>query len=491
MQISKPYILVQDDIPVDGTSPLRTMNMECDCAPAFQISRPRPVADVNTLLTHSDVYRGLLPTRHTFLVNSMENTELVVANDAAHRIWNAFDVPRTANSLRDEYGQGVENLALRFYRYGLLKVFGETRPLQNKAPQILSAWIHITNECNLRCTYCYMDKTAQSMKREVGIASVDAVIRSAVNGGFGGIRLKFAGGEPTLNYRLILELDDYARGQAENIGLVYDAVVLTNGTILSERQACEFQSRGIRVMISLDGLEETHDRQRAFPNGAGSFRMIVRSLERLKRIGLTPFISVTVTGNNVHDLPDTVAFLLEQDYPFNLNFVRDLTKLDADLHLENQKLIHYIVQSFGNIEKRLPSFSLLNVLLDRSNLSYLHNKTCGVGDSYMAINHLGQIAKCHAEINKPLASISDPDPLQILKEDKNQFRNISVDEKKGCQACQWRYWCAGGCPLLTYKTTGNYDVKSPYCDVYQAVYPALLRLEGLRLMKFGGIPIGI
>jgi len=38
--------------------------------------------------------------------------------------------------------------------------------------------------------------------------------------------------------------------------------------------------------------------------------------------------------------------------------------------------------------------------------------------------------------------------------------------------------------LLTYKATGRYDVKSPYCRVYKAIYPELLKLEGLRLLKY-------
>jgi uncharacterized protein len=32
--------------------------------------------------------------------------------------------------------------------------------------------------------------------------------------------------------------------------------------------------------------------------------------------------------------------------------------------------------------------------------------------------------------------------------------------------------------------TGRSDVKSPYCNVYKALYPEVLRLEGLRLLKW-------
>ena len=102
----------------------------------------------------------------------------------------------------------------------------------------------------------------------------------------------------------------------------------------------------------------------------------------------------------------------------------------------------------------------------------------------MVIDQKGDIAKCHMEIEKPITSIYQHDPLSFIRADSIGIKNFSVEEKEGCRDCEWRYWCTGGCPLMTYKTTGRYDVKSPYCRVYKSLYPGLLRLEGLRLLKY-------
>jgi uncharacterized protein len=32
--------------------------------------------------------------------------------------------------------------------------------------------------------------------------------------------------------------------------------------------------------------------------------------------------------------------------------------------------------------------------------------------------------------------------------------------------------------------TGRYNLKSPHCNIYKALYPEVLRLEGLRLLKY-------
>ncbi|HID63887.1 MAG TPA: SPASM domain-containing protein, partial [Anaerolineae bacterium] len=113
-----------------------------------------------------------------------------------------------------------------------------------------------------------------------------------------------------------------------------------------------------------------------------------------------------------------------------------------------------------------------------------HNRPCGAGHSYLVIDQNGRVARCQMEIERTVTDITAEDPLGVIRTNQIGFHNLSVDEKDGCRECVWRYWCAGGCPLLTYRVTGRNDVKSPYCNVYQALYPEVLRLEGLRLLKW-------
>ncbi len=113
-----------------------------------------------------------------------------------------------------------------------------------------------------------------------------------------------------------------------------------------------------------------------------------------------------------------------------------------------------------------------------------HQHACSAGRSYLVIDQDGGIAKCHSEIKQTVTTIDDHDPLQAIRNDKTGMQNLAVEEKEGCRDCEWRYWCAGGCPLVTYKVTGRNDVKSPNCNIYKALFPAALRLEALRLLKY-------
>ena len=88
------------------------------------------------------------------------------------------------------------------------------------------------------------------------------------------------------------------------------------------------------------------------------------------------------------------------------------------------------------------------------------------------------------EIEKTLGDVFTADPLQLIRSDQASALNLAVDEKEGCRDCTWRYWCTGGCTVATFRATGRYDIKSPNCNIYRALYPEALRLEGRRLLKY-------
>jgi len=90
-------------------------------------------------------------------------------------------------------------------------------------------------------------------------------------------------------------------------------VVLSNGVGVTRASLRELQQRGIRLMISLDGFEADHDAQRVFANGRGSFRAVMRTIERALEVGLRPDISVTVSGQTAGGLATLMTWLLDRE----------------------------------------------------------------------------------------------------------------------------------------------------------------------------------
>jgi uncharacterized protein len=246
------------------------------------------------------------------------------------------------------------------------------------------------------------------------------------------------------------------------------------------------KDRNIGIMISLDGVGVYHDRQRSFINGRGTFQLVDRTITQLLAKKLIPHISVTVSQRNLAGLPELIAYILQRNMTFSLNYYRDndCSTHIHDLQSNDRQMIDAMRAVFELIERDIPQQSLLGSLLDKADLRYAHQSTCGVGDSYMAIDPKGGVAKCHVDIKQSVTTVAADDPLQAIRKDHQGVQAHNVDEKEGCRSCSWRYWCTGGCPLLTYRATGRSDVKSPNCNIYKSIFPDILHLEALRLLKY-------
>jgi uncharacterized protein len=400
----------------------------------------------------------------------------VVLNEPARAILDSFNQP----------GPLTTAAAQQLAELGLLHPQDTPQTLPDNQPETLTAWLHVTNACNLRCVYCYINKTDEAMDETIGKAAVEAIFRSAVKHGFQTVKLKYAGGEATLNFELVKTLQLYAQELAGRTGLKLQGAVLSNGVALSNVMLDFIRDREMRLMISLDGIGAEHDAQRTFTNGRGSYKLVAQSIDRAIARGVRPHLSITVTGRSVDGVAKAVAFALERDLLFNLNFYRDHDpgKSQAELRADDERLIAAMRAAFAVIEERLPRQSLIGALVDRASFGGPHKRSCGAGHDYLVVDEKGRVARCQMEIERPVADVLAQDPLAAVRGDMIGFQNLPVEEKEGCRECTWRYWCAGGCSLLTYRVTGRSDVKSPYCHVYQALYPEVLRLEGLRLLKW-------
>lgn len=386
----------------------------------------------------------------------------------------------------------LEQMVALFYRLGFLQdANAPSSSPKSEDQQTLTAWLHVTNECNLRCSYCYLHKTHENMPEEIGRRSVDAVFRSARKHNIAHVRLKYAGGEASLHMMSVVMLHDYAARVASEHDIQLDAVILSNGVSLSQRTIDHLKARRIAITISLDGLGAYHDSQRVLIGGQGSSKYVLRTIERLLANEVVPFLSVTVSRRNLDGLPELMQYILERDLPFSLNYYREneCSASMTDLRFADEQIIAAMRSTFAIIERNLPRRSLLGCLLDKADMTAPHQRTCGVGQNYLVIDQRGGIAKCQMDIKNAVATIDSADPLHMIRDDRKGIRGLAVKEKEGCRDCSWRHWCTGGCPLLTYRSTGRYDVKSPNCGIYKALFPDVLRLEALRLLRYS-TPVG-
>ena len=498
---NEPVAISAIDLPDSGQFLVQDCNeCDCACAVASQESILRGNLILGELPPGEQLVRGTaifecaLDEEHFVLFHTAGSGQAVVVNQPAYQIFRAFDWPTTVPAGRvaaaREMVGDIDGVLARLYSASVIQRVQERAgpPFAepNSSQSSLTAWLHVSNACNLACPYCYVNKSASAMDEPTGIAAVDTVLRSAAAHGFAAVKLKYAGGEASLNRDLVLRLDGYARSRAAGLGLRFDAVLLSNGLRLSSAFVDVLKASGVKIMISLDGVGAAHDAQRPTVAGKPSFISVERTIRRLCAVGHPPHLSVTITARNAAGIADVVRFALEAGLTFSLNFFRDneCAASFADLRYSEAAMIDGMRAAFKVIEENLPPWSVLGSVLDRGQLLQPRQRPCGVGQDYVVIDHEGKVAKCHMEIERTLGDVFRDDPVQLVRNDTRTTLNLLVDEKEGCRDCSWKYWCSGGCPVATFRASGRYDVKSPNCGIYQAIYPEALRLEGLRLLKY-------
>lgn len=443
----------------------------CPTAPAVDMARPNPSGrwSIAPELHSQDLGSGW-----SLYCNPLLGGSPAVLNDEAVRLLQAFATPRPLERHIDQ----------RLAEAHLVVPETPAELPRRENPDTLTAWLHITNACNLECPYCYVRKSAAKMSLEVGIKAINSLIATAQRRGFKRLKLKYAGGEAALHFRMVQQLHTYAIKQARDAGISLQAVVLSNGTVMPEAFTEWLAASGVRLMISVDGVGQEHDAQRPWKGGgAGAFAALERNLQtRLLPRGIDPTISITITGSNANSARHAVAWTLSLGLQFSLNFYRehDLSVKHTDLRLEEQQLIRGLLDAYRVVEQALPEQPFLDGLLDLVR-AQAHGHTCGVGQNYVVLTHDGKVAQCQMDLQHARPFASDADLIELVA--VGPIHNPSVDEKEGCRTCVWRYRCSGGCPLVTLRSTGRTDVKSPNCHIYQALMPAALRLEGLRLLK--------
>ncbi|HEY5987783.1 MAG TPA: radical SAM protein, partial [Streptosporangiaceae bacterium] len=392
--------------------------------------RPPSPADTCRWVRGRDVFEIRLDPEHRLLFNPAGRGGVVVVNKAANNIFRCFERPTTiadAQTACAAASGDFEGVFTRLRDLDVIHPDGQSPRAVFDSGKVLTAWLHVTNACNLRCPYCYVNKTTEGMDESVGRTAVEAVIRSAAEHGFPAVKLKYAGGEASLNHGLMMSMHRHAQSLAAESGLRLYATLLSNGVALPPALVETLKAEGVRVMISLDGVGGQHDAQRPFANGKPSFRFVERTIAQLIKQDHAPHLSVTITSRNASGLADVVRYALERDLTFSLNFFRDndCAASFPDLRYEEQAMISALLDAFGVIEQALPRWSVLGSILDRGQLLQPRQRSCGVGQDYVVIDHRGQVAKCHMEIERTLGDIFSDDPLRLVRRDEATVQNLA------------------------------------------------------------------
>lgn len=365
---------------------------------------------------------------------------------------------------------------------------------KKKLPLITSAFLVLTESCNLKCRYCWVNQNSKEMTLETAKHAVDFLLsNSEVEGVVPNIT--FFGGEPLLKWeQIIVPLVKYIR---EEKNTPFRLNITSNCVLITEEKMKFLKKYDVTLLFSIDGDKESQDFNRPFHNGEGSFDRLSENISLIPKYFPQVTFRSTITPETAKYLFHNLKFTLKNGYAHMFATPNVFTEWDegsrlilkeevrkiSDYYMENLRqgiLIKYI-----NIEELIHDAITINRIIQGRSKKPLSK--CGIGEGMgCSITPNGTMLGCQemSSYDDDTFVIGDifngaDDGKRYHLSESFKYKNI---EGTNCNTCKYRPICNGGCVANNYLINKNLN-KMPEMSCY---WNQLLLEEALRIIKIMG-----
>lgn len=350
---------------------------------------------------------------------------------------------------------------------------GYIEEFTNRPTVVKALCLHIAHDCNLACRYCFAQEGEYHGKRELmsfetGKAALDFLI--ANSGNRRNLEVDFFGGEPTLNFQVVKDLTAYGREQEKLHNKKFRFTLTTNGVLLNE-DIMEFANREMsNVVLSIDGRKEVNDKMRPFPNGTGSYDLIVPKFLELagRRNQENYYVRGTYTHHNL-DFSKDVLHLADLGFR-QISVEPVVAPPEADYAIQEDDL-PALYEQYDLLAKEMVSrqksgngFTFFHFMIDLEGGPCVAKRLsgCGSGTEYLAVTPWGDLYPCHQFVGNERFLMGNVRDGVTNTKIRDEFKGCSVYTKEKCRNCFARFYCSGGCAANSYNFHGNiqdaYDI---------------------------------
>ena len=307
----------------------------------------------------------------------------------------------------------------------------------------------MSNRCNLRCIYCYAnggETNNLDLDPAIAARAIDMVCENAKELGRDHFSVTFhGGGEPTVHWNAMLDLAKYAREKP----LPATLQIVTNG-FWTEEQGKWLMEWINGMTVSMDGAEETQNRQRPAVGGKPSFARVMRSVDQLTKAGYPFNVRMTVTPERFDQFPEDVRFLCEdtgcRDIQAEPAFYEIRGAHGTMYHEQGQRFAEAFLQAW-EIAEAHGKYLYFSGARPENVTSYFCSAPLGES---LTVNPLGQVTGCYETTGRDgqcggVFGHADPSGIYIDEEKRLEQMTAIMHRKDKCGECFCYYHCAGDC----------------------------------------------
>ena len=357
----------------------------------------------------------------------------------------------------------------KIYKMGEITIASKVWEEEIKKHTLKDLFWETTLCCNAKCKHCGSSAENKIYKDELTTEEIKNAFKQIANDmDATQIMINVTGGEPLVRKDLF-EVMEYATGE-----LGFHWGMTTNGILLNDANIEKLKKANMStVSISIDGLEETHDKFRGVP---GSFKTIIENIKRIKEAAFLDHIQVTTVFHK--DNIDQIEELYELMLTLGLDSWRIASmdpigraKENDNLLLDGndlKKLFDFIKHKKNDKRLRVmyacPGF--LGLDYEKEVREYYFR--CSTGINVASILYNGDLFVCpNVPKRKELiqGNIRKDNFKDVWDNKYKEFRKMDRTKNEECSKCEnWDY-CLGGA-FHTWNFDENKQNKCPYKMMY-------------------------
>lgn len=181
---------------------------------------------------------------------------------------------------------------------------------------IHNAVINVTDNCNLRCPYCFTKPNKRVIDMETMKAAINFVLNECKRTEQDVIpNIYFFGGEPMMQFeQVIVPTVEWTEksGIRDKYKIQYG--MTTNGTLLSEKSLDWLANHGVNILLSIDGDKVTQDSQRPGPTNSSSFDLLAPKLPLILKYFPAVTFRSTIEPYNAERIYENYLFARDSNF---------------------------------------------------------------------------------------------------------------------------------------------------------------------------------
>ena len=342
--------------------------------------------------------------------------------------------------------------------------------------KIKTVSINLVNGCNLNCSYCFIS-AYQRLHQLLSFEQFEKIVSFFASSERDSINFYFSGGgEPLLNFKLMQQIPSICSSKH----LKTDYIELnTNGTLITNKTAVFFKQNNWAVNVSVDGDETSHDQNRKYKNGSGSFKDALRGVDYLQKNSVNFACKTVITPNNTNTIK-TFNFFKEKAFPFMFDIstpsvtghykplINDLNNFDM--------VFSSITDSYISDIQNNNKIYNLKIMIDLKKIHYKSVRYfgCGACKNSLHTDINGKFYTCAYMSHNETYSIGDIyQGIAFEKATRNDWFAKYVGHYDRCKNCWLRHLCGGACFALKWLVHNNtyfpYEYLCKYYDIYWSI----------------------